>query len=55
MFIDCHADIHLPLVDLPWKVFSIAECLNPCPFQIDVTLLLYSKRAYSKDCFISVV
>ena len=21
---------------------KIAECLNPCPFQIDVTLLLYN-------------
>ena len=28
---------------LPWKVFFlIAECLNPCPFQINVTLLLYN-------------
>ena len=27
---------------LLWKVFSISQCLNPCPFQIDVTLLLYN-------------
>ena len=42
IFIDCHV-----VSRLPWKAFSIAECLNPCPFQIDVTLLLYN-RAYSK-------
>ena len=42
MFIDCHADIHLPLVDCYEDCFLIAECLNPCPFQIDVTLLLYN-------------
>ena len=39
MFINWHEDLHLPLL---WRVFSIAECLNPCPFQIGVTLLLYN-------------
>ena len=33
---------------LLWKLFSIAECLNPCPFQIDVTLFLYNKAPARK-------
>ena len=39
---------HLPrrssfaVTRLLWRVFSIAECRNPCPFQIGVTLLLYN-------------
>ena len=33
---------------LPWKAISIAECLNPCPFKIDVTLLLYNKEHIRK-------
>ena len=42
MFIDCHADIHLPLVDCHEECFSIAECLNPCPFQMDVSSSLWN-------------
>ena len=30
------------------RVFSIAECLNPCPFQIEVTLLLYNIESIRK-------
>ena len=33
---------------LPWRLFSIAECLNTCPFQIDVTLLLYNIKPIRK-------
>ena len=47
MFIDCHAVIHLPLVDCH-EVFSIAECLNPYLFQINVTLLLYNMEPIRK-------
>ena len=41
MFIDCHADIHLPLVDCNEKGFR-SPSVSTCPFQIDVTLLLYN-------------
>ena len=30
------------------KVFSITECLNPCPVQIDVTLMLYNIKHIRK-------
>ena len=49
MFIDCHTDIHLPLVDCHEDCLpAIAECLNPCPFHIDVTLLLHSIETIRK-------
>ena len=33
---------------LPLKVFWVAQCLKPCPFQIDVTLLLYNTEPIRK-------
>lgn len=35
-------------MSLPWGSFSIAIYLNPCPFQIDVTLLVYNKEPIRK-------
>ena len=42
MFIDCHADIHWPLVDCHEKCFRLPTVSIPVLFQIDVTLLLYN-------------
>ena len=47
MFIDCHADLHLPLLDCYEECFRLPS-VSTCLFQIGVTLLLYNIRASRK-------
>ena len=51
MFIDFHADIHLPLVDCHEKCFRLLS-VSTQPFQIDVTSLLYNIEHIRKACTI---
>ena len=41
MFIDCHVDIQLPLIDCHEECFRLPS-VSTRPFQIDVTVMLYN-------------